>query len=140
MQTEREGPRGPTGIGTIATFVTAGMLFSLNSMIAYLNNSVFATSKLSTKGVLQYTQGLGGASEHVHALISAIIAFSVILGWISIVRGIFIVRGVGEGNSQASMMAAITHLIGGILAVNLGSVIMAVQKTLGIEKYGILFN
>ena len=140
MKTEQEGPRGPTGIGTIATFLTAGALFSLNSIIAYLNNSVFGNDRLLTNGVLQYTQGLGGSASHVHAVISAIIAFSVVLGWISIVRGIFIVRGVGEGNSQASMMAAITHLIGGILAVNLGGVIMAVQKTLGIQQYGIVFN
>jgi hypothetical protein len=38
------------------------------------------------------------------------------------------------------MMAAITHLIGGVLAINLGSVIMAVQDTLGITQYGIRFS
>ncbi len=139
MKTEQEGPRGPTGIGTVTTFLIAGCLFSLNSIIAYINGSIFGVDTIATHGTLQYTDGLAGAADHVHAVISAIITFSIILGWISIVRGLFIVRGVSEGNSQASMMAAITHLIGGVLAINLGSVIMAVQTTLDITDYGIVF-
>ncbi len=140
MKTEQEGPRGPTGIGTVMTFLVAGALFSLNSIIAYINTSIFGTNALETNGVLQYTDGLGGTEAHVHAVISSILAFSMVLGWISVVRGLFIVRGVSEGNSQASMMAALTHLIGGVLAINLGGVIMAVQNTLGIGDYGIIFN
>ena len=42
---------------------------------------------------------------HVEAVIAPVIAFVALLGWISIVRGFFIVRGVAEGNSQASMLA-----------------------------------
>lgn len=139
MQTEQQGPRGPTGIGTVTTFLIAGTLFSLNSIVTYINGSIFNTNVIATNGTLQYTDGLGGAAPHIHAVISAIIAFSIVLGWVSLARGLFIVRGVSEGNSQASMMAAITHLIGGVLAINLGAVIMAVQNTLGITDYGIVF-
>lgn len=140
LKSEQQGPQGPTGLGTIGTFVIAGCLFSLNSMIAYINHTLFDSNLIKTNGMLQYADGLGGASDHVHAVISAIIAFSIIIGWISLARGLFIARGVAEGSSQASMMAALTHLIGGVLAINLGSVINAVQKTLGIENYGILFR
>jgi len=140
MNTEREGPRGPTGIGTLMTFIVAGCLFSINSMIAYFTGTLFDDSVIKTDGALQYTSGLGGAAPHIHAVISSIIAFAIVIGWVSLIRGFFILRGVSEGNSQASMMAAITHLIGGALAVNLGSIIMAVQNTLGITKYGIIFQ
>ena len=37
------------------------------------------------------------------------------------------------------MMSAITHLVGGALAVNLGPLLNAVQTTLGITDYGITF-
>lgn len=140
LKTEQEGPRGPAGIGTIATFLTAGCLFSLNSMVSFINGSIFGGNDIQTNAVLQYTDGLNGAEDHVHAVISAIIAFSIMIGWISLVRGIFMVRSVSEGNSQASMMAALTHLIGGVLAINLGGVVMAVQETLGITPYGIVIN
>ena len=140
LKSEQEGPRGPTGIGTLTTFLVAGALFSLNSIVTYMNGTVFGNGAITSNGTLQYTAGLGGAEDHVHAVISAIVAFSMIIGWISLVRGIFIIRGVSEGNSQASMMAALTHLIGGALAINLGGVINAVQNTLGISSYGIIFN
>lgn len=140
LKSEQQGAQGPTGIGTIMTFIVAGALFSLNSMVSFLNGTIFGDNSLDTHGVLTYTAGLGGAVDHVHAVISAIIGFAMIIGWISLVRGLFIVRSVSEGNSQASMMAAVTHLIGGALAINLGNVIMAVQNTLGITSYGITFS
>lgn len=140
LKSEQDGPRGPTGIGTIMTFVVAGCLFSMNAMISYFSETLFGTSTLQTRGALAYAEGLGGAAPHAHAVISAIIAFSIILGWVSMLRGFFILRGVSEGNSQASMMAALTHLIGGVMAINLGAIINAVQKTLGIAKYGLNFT
>ena len=140
LKSEQDGPRGPSGIGTVMTFIIAGCLFSLNAIIAYFTTTLFGDSQLQTSGVLQYTDGLGSSVSHVHAVISSIIAFAIVIGWVSIIRGLFIVRGVSEGNSQASMMAALSHLIGGTLAVNLGSIINAVQDTLGITKYGIMFN
>lgn len=140
LKTEQQGPQGPTGIGTVMTFIVAGCLFSINSIIGYFTTTMFGDPTIDTNGVLQYTAGLGAAANHVHAVISGIVAFSIVIGWVSLIRGFFILRGVSEGNSQASMMAAITHLIGGVLAINLGSVIMAVQDTLGITQYGIRFS
>lgn len=140
LKSEQDGPRGPAGIGTIMTFAAAGLLFSINSLIMYFTESMFFTGEIMANGVLEYQDGLGDAVPRIHAVISAIIAFSMIIGWISMIRGIFILRGVSEGNSQASVMAAVTHLIGGALAINLGGVIDAVQYTLGIDTYGIAFS
>ena len=140
LKSEQDGPKGPTGIGTLMTFLVAACLMSLNSMVTFMNGSIFGDDAIRSSGVLEYQAGLGDSAAHIHAVISAIIAFSIIMGWISLIRGLFIVRGVSEGNSQASMMAAVTHLIGGALAINLGAVINAVQTTLGITNYGITFS
>ena len=140
LKSEQEGPRGPAGIGTIMTFLMAACLFSLNTLSSHLTETMFLDGTFKTNGTLQYADGLGDTVGHVHAVISSIIAFGIIIGWVSIIRGIFIIRGVSEGSGNASMMAAITHLIGGVLALNLGSVVMAVQNTLGITNYGIIFQ
>lgn len=141
LQTEQQGPRGPTGIGTIMTFLVAGAMFSLHKMVGALSSSLFNTSVVTTKGELVYKAGMSGPEvAHAEAVIAAAVAFVALLGWISIVRGFFIVRGVAEGNSQASMMAGLTHLLGGALAVNLGPLMSAVQKTLQITEYGISFS
>jgi hypothetical protein len=90
---------------------------------------------------MSFTGGLNDAAlGHVHNVISAVLGFMIIIGWISFIRGWFILREVAEGNHQASMMAAMTHLFGGALAINLGGVINAVETTFGLDGYGIAFT
>lgn len=141
LKSAQEGPRGPGGLGTIMTFLTGGALISMAPTIGRASVSLFATDETKTKPELLYTTGMSPTEVgHVHAVISAVIQFMIILGVVSFVRGIFIIRGVSEGNSQASMMAGVTHIVGGALAVNLGPVINAVTTTLGLTAYGVKFN
>jgi hypothetical protein len=141
MKTSQEGARGPGGIGTIMTFLVAGALFSADNLMGAWTTSMFGSRLVSTYADLQFTTGLGADElNHVHAVISAVLAFIMVLGWVSFIRGIFIVRGVAEGDQQATMMAGMTHLFGGALAINLGGVLNAVQSTFGITAYGIQFT
>lgn len=140
LKTEQEGARGPMGLGTIMTFLVAGVLLSLNKILGAAVNSIFA-SDVKVSGVLNYTAGMDPtAIGHANAVIGALVAFVALIGWISFIRGFFIMRGVAEGNSQVSMMAGVTHIIGGAIAVNLGAFINAVQATLGITGYGMTFS
>lgn len=140
MKSAQEGARGPGGIGTIMTFITGGALLALGPMIGSLSSTLFLADGVVTKGtgVLQYTAGMDGtAIARAETVLDAIILFVMVLGFISIARGIFILRGVSEGSSQASSMSAMTHLIGGAIAVNLGPLLNAVQVTLGIFDLGL---
>ena len=113
-------------------------------MVSAFTTSLFLDSQVETIATLQYGTGAGGLSgtalANAHTVISAIIKFVLVLGLISIMRGIFIVRSVAEGSGQASMMAGLTHILGGALAVNLGPLINVVQTTLGLTSYGIVFS
>lgn len=136
----QEGPRGPGGIGTIMTFIAGGALLSLSPMISAFSSSLFAAGGGQVAAALQYSTGMSADEiAHVQAVISAILKFMIVIGLVSFVRGIFIVRTVSEGG-QASLMSGITHLLGGALAINLGPVMNAVQATLGLTTYGVLFN
>ncbi len=141
LKSEQDGPRGPASLGTIMTFLVAGALLSVDKMLGASLGSLFDSTTTSSNGVLQYTSGIGAEElKHAHAVIAAIVAFVAIIGWVSFIRGLFILRGVSEGSGQASMMAAVTHIIGGAIAVNLGGFIMAVQNTLGITDMNIGIN
>ena len=141
LKSAQDGPRGPGGIGTIMTFLTGGILISMDSLMNAFSTSLFGDSTTDTQAELAYTTGMEPDEiEHVHAVISAILQFMIVLGLISFIRGFFIIRSVAEGNSQASMMAGITHLIGGALAVNLGPLLNAVQETLGLDGFGVQFT
>ncbi len=144
LATAQQGPRGPAGFGTIMTFLTAGALFSLDSLMAVFNSSMFSFAGESLGGkvwnhaVLMQTTGDSLTNCHVTAVISAVLGFMILVGWISFVRGFFILREVAEGSNQASLMAALTHIFGGAIAVNLGPFINAVQSTFGL--YGVAFT
>lgn len=133
LKSEQDGPKGPTGIGTFMTFIVAGALLSYDKMLGATAFSLFNGAEGQNAGALVFTAGMtGNEIEHVNAVINAVTAFVAIIGWISFLRGLFLLRGVAEGNQQATTMAAITHIIGGAIAVNLGPMLEAVQATLGI--------
>lgn len=141
MKSAQEGPRGPGGFGTIMTFLIAGTLFSVEHLWAVWSTSLFGTADVAVAAELNFDAGLEDIErEHILSVISAVLAFVMILGWISFVRGLFIVRDVAEGNSQASLMAGMTHLFGGALAINLGPVLNAVQTTFGLADIGVNFG
>lgn len=141
LKSAQEGPRGPGGMGTIATFLVGGALLSVDAMMGAFNSSLFGTPDITTYATLSFSNGMTGAElDHIHNVISAVLAFLMVIGWISFVRGWFIVREVAEGSQQASLMAGMTHIFGGALAVNLGPVLTAVQETFGIAGYGITFT
>lgn len=144
LKTSQEGPRGPSGSGTIATFLIGGALLSVDAMMGAFSTSLFPAlgGDLQTFGVLAFdTAGIDPADVgHIESVLAAILAFMMIIGWISFIRGFFILREVAEGNHQSSIMAGMTHLFGGAMAVNLGPVLNAVQETFGITGMGVSFS
>ncbi|QQG36452.1 MAG: hypothetical protein HYS17_01275 [Micavibrio aeruginosavorus] len=141
LKSSQEGPRGPGGIGTLMTFIVAGALLSVDAMMGAWSSSLFGSNVVQNTAGLSYTGGMTAAEvDHVHGVISSILIFMMILGWVSFIRGWFIIRDVAEGNHNASLMAGITHLFGGALAVNLGPLMNVVQETLGLSGYGVSFT
>jgi hypothetical protein len=140
VKSAQDGPRGPGGLGTVATFVTGGILMSGTSLLAALSGSLFGDTETATRGTLLFAAGMTAAETNAALnVVSAVIKFMIIIGLVSFVRGIFILRDSAEGKGQASVMSGITHIIGGALAVNLGPLINAIQWTLGITAFGVTF-
>ncbi len=140
VKSAQDGPRGPGGLGTVATFVTGGILMSGTSLLAALSGSFFGDTETATRGTLLFAAGMTAAETNAALnVVSAVIKFMIIVGLLSFVRGIFILRDTAEGKGQASVMSGITHIVGGALAVNLGPLINAIQWTLGITAFGVTF-
>ncbi len=141
IKTAQEGARGPGGMGTIGTFIIGGILLSATTILRALSGTLFANNMTMTRANLAYVGGMTPLeTQAVYHVIEAILKFMILVGLISFVRGLFIMRDVAEGNQQASMMAGMTHIIGGALAVNLGPLLNAVQQTLGITAFGATFG
>lgn len=140
IKTAQDGPRGPAGLGTLMTFVIAGVLFSLSGIMGTFSTSMFGSATVATYAVLETPTGDAKVDDHVLAMISTVLVFMTIIGYISFMRGFFIIKDVAEGSGQASLMAGVTHIFGGALAVNLGPLLNAVQSTLGLSSIGVSFD
>lgn len=139
-----KGVRSPVGIGTLSMMAIGGGLLAIDSIVRAVTVSifpdVFSTAGLATLklyGSLSYAPGIDeNGLDSINTVITTVFAFSFLVGIISIVRGMFILKEVTNGGN-ASLMAGFTHLLGGGLAVNLGPVVNAVQNTLGLSGVGI---
>jgi len=139
----QDGTKSAVGLGTMMTFVIGGALIAYNELVSAITSTLTGSSTTTTNATMAYVEGAGITDPEraaFYSVVSSIIKFMIIVGLISFVRGLFIVRDVAEGSQQASMMAAVTHIVGGALAINLGPLLNAVQATLGIGAYGITFS
>lgn len=140
-QTAQQGARGPAGMGTIATFVLAGVLFSVAPSVGMITETLFGGRDSMTEVeflALGASMGAGGA--HAENVVVSILAFMIIVGILSIIRGFFVLRGLAEGNQQMTMMGGLSHIIAGAILVNFGQFANIIQNTLGITQYGVLFG
>lgn len=141
LKSEQDGPKAPLGIGTIFTFIVGAMLMSVNEFIRIVSMNIFNSGTIQTKAKLSYTSGMSTAElAEFYATVSGLLKFMMMIGLISFARGLFIIRGVAEGNQQSSIMAGMTHIIAGALALNLGPFLNLIQATLGITGYGLTFE
>ena len=140
----QEGARGPGGIGTLSTFVIGGLLISATTILRAISSSLFTgggSGETFTQATLAYTGTMSAAeTAAAYNVVNAVLKFMIVIGMISFVRGLFIMRDVSEGSQGASTMAGMTHIIGGALAVNLGPLLNAIQTTLGITAFGVTFS
>lgn len=140
-----KGVKSPVGMGTIGMMLTGGALLSIDTIIRAITVSIFPDAfstfgfaKLNLYASLAYAPGINEQGlKSINTIITTVFAFSFLVGIISIVRGLFILKEVSNGGN-ASLMAGFTHIIGGGMAVNLGPLIMAVQNTLGLQGVGIV--
>jgi hypothetical protein len=139
-KTSQEGPRGPAGFGTIMSFIVGGLFVSFPFSMANISSTLFGTSEALTTIDFMALEDQMDNPEYVKSVFSAILAFMLIVGVISIARGLYLFKLSSDGNQQATIMGASAHVIAGAMLVNFGQVANMIQNTLGLTTYGILFN
>ncbi len=131
-----DGPRGPAGMGTIMTFITASALFAFGDMMGAFSSSLFGDNEIATRVTLADIAGVtGDDAEKIQTVIQSVMAFVMIVGFIAFIRGWFVLRAFADGNQGATMAQGLTFLFGGALAINLGELVNAIQKTVGVTGF-----
>ena len=139
VKTAQEGPRGPAGMGTLFTFIAGMAMMALGQSMGTFASSLFGDNQMKNFTVLNanVTAALTAPEQQqLINVIGSVLMFVSLVGFIAFIRGLFILKAVADGNQQHSLTQALTFLIGGALAVNLGDVVNMFQDTLGYSGLG----
>lgn len=141
VRTAQDGPRGPLTFGTISTFIVAGLLLSFPQFLAAAGTSIFGGREILTQATFMTLNAINADQlQTAKNVFSAILAFMAVIGFLSVVRGLFLFKSFADGNSQATMMSVVSHIVAGAIAINLGSFINAVQTSLGVTTFPLRFG
>ena len=113
---------------TVGQFGIAAAFLSGGFVMGALQQTLFGSTSLQ---IVEFTN-VGGTTFGVRAnsALWAVFTFLRIVGYIAVIRGLFMLKGVADGAQGASMMAAITHMVAGAALANSGAFISVVQETL----------
>lgn len=75
----------------------------------------------------------GGAGSWCGAM-AGVVSFVRLVGLIAFVRGLLILKAHGEGKDGARVEAALTHMVGGSLAMNIGWTATMLSNSFGLEQ------
>lgn len=131
-----QGPQAPGSLGTFSTFIIAAGLMSFGYVMYTLQGTFFG--KTTLYGVQKLTGGGSAITDHAEHALWAVFIFLRIVGYISVLRGLFMLREVTEGG-QASMVGVSTHMFAGAALANLGYVVNMIQCTF-LESSSFVFN
>ena len=131
----QEGPRGPAGMGTIMTFIAAGVLMSSAQMIGTMSSSLFGTPVLNTYAVISSSViSNATTAARIDTVIESMMTFIMLVGYIAFIRGWFVLKAFADGAQGTSLAQGLTFIIGGTIAINLGNLINALSNTLGLTS------
>lgn len=100
--------------------------------VGFTQANVSATSTLSSVAGWAVMKEIDPTGEGTFTQgVQSALTFFQIVGFISFVRGWKIVKDSAEGSGQASMSQGLTHIIGGVMAINIFYVLEVIDATLG---------
>lgn len=118
---------GKGGIKVPITWIAVG------TMLLYLPSSVEAglTTFWSDPAPFSY---LAGSDDQWIEFVNSVFLIVQLIGTIAFIRGLVLLAHSGEGHQQGGVGKAITHIVGGILLINLYQFLQAVFSTLGLGQ------
>ncbi len=123
-------PRSNNITSILSNIIIGAILFSLATNIDYVMATVFGDPEVMPSEALSWSSGTGVSAQFQRA-IDAALTFVKIIGLIAFIRGWKIMKDAVEGNGQASAAQALTHIIGGVLAINIPRFLEVMDNTLG---------
>ena len=123
------------GFGALLLAISSNLDVMLGSVFGANSPTATNTAALAQSNALSWnssiTTALGGASQQFQTAVTAGLNFFQIIGVIAFVRGWLIMKKVVEGGGNVTMAQGITHIFGGVLAINIFTFLKIMDTTFG---------
>src|SRR5690606_30454216 len=119
----QDGPQAPGGTGTLMTFVVAAGLMAFGYVMFTIQGSLFGTTEIFSNPLLR--NDTSPLAERANQAMWGVFIFLRIVGYISVLRGLFLLRMMAEGGN-ASLTAVVTHFVAGAMLANGGMLVNAI--------------
>jgi intracellular multiplication protein IcmC len=128
-------PRAASPAIIITYLVIGGILVSAAPMLTTMLSSLFGVGtvdSVSSADILAWAKTATGADmTAANNAMRAVLAWVQIIGAIAFIRGFMVMKSAVEGSGQATIAQGLTHIIGGVLAINIFSSLQMFDKTFG---------
>lgn len=116
------------------SLIIGAALLATGSNVNVFMNSIFGTTGMTDANtVTQWAaiQNLGSNMTQFQNAIMAVLTFFQLVGFISFIRGWTILRQAVEGQGQHTISQGLTHIIGGVIAINIYGFLPIMNSTFG---------
>jgi hypothetical protein len=121
-------------VGTIAANIVIGtILFTIGSSLDTIMATVFGDGNISGSGSVVSFIGynFGAGTGPFQDGVTAALAFVQMIGMIAFIRGWLILKDAVEGLGQKTVAQGLTHILGGVLAINIYRFLDVMDWTFG---------
>lgn len=125
-------PRANSVTHIMSNLLIGTVLVTVGQTLGAVLGTVFGDSSVHQSIVdWAFIDELGDGTERFKEAIKYALVFFQLVGMIAFIRGWLIVKSAVEGNGQATMAQGITHIIGGVLAINIFYFLKVMDATFG---------
>lgn len=129
-------PRASNPRDIVVRLAIGAVLISMGSVLPSVLASLFGTGDVSSMSSFQgiaWSKVVGSGVDTTAAdnAVKAILAFVQIVGGIAFLRGWLMVKAAVEGGGQVTIPQAVTHIVGGAMAINIDTMLSVFDKTFG---------
>ncbi|MDD5586221.1 MAG: hypothetical protein PHY92_04600 [Alphaproteobacteria bacterium] len=124
-------PRAAATHSILVNLLIGGVMVSIGAMLPVMEETLFGPTTTTFSGI-NWTAIVGTAdTTKADLTIKAILMFVQVIGAIAFVRGWLMIKNAVEGTAQVTVPQGLTHVIGGTMAINIGTMLKLFDTTFG---------
>ena len=131
-------PKAAASHGILVLFIVGAVLISMGEMLPAVLGSIFGSTESDSAGtfasLINWSAVDSGAdTTTADETVKAVLMFVQVVGAIAFLRGWLMIKSAveGSGGQNQTVPQGMTHVIGGAMAINIGTMITIIDHTLG---------